>query len=188
MEYFREAACDIVVLEVGMGGSLDSTNVIAYPEVAVITNIGLEQTEYLGNTLSEIASAKGGIIKPDCAVVCYESAPEVTQTIADICAERGAIPAEARREKSAVICEKIRASRAYREASTILLFKAFCSEVDLSVLERFARQDGKTLLYPYCVGKHQMLALQPNTDSNWELDDYGIRVPILERSQMILPS
>ena len=90
MEYFREAACDIVVLEVGMGGALDSTNVIECPEVAVITNIGLEHTEYLGSTLSEIASAKGGIIKPDCAVVCYESAPEVTQTIADICAEHGA--------------------------------------------------------------------------------------------------
>ena len=407
MEYFREAACDIVVLEVGMGGALDSTNVIDCPEAAVITNIGLEHTEYLGNTLTEIAAAKGGIIKPGCAVVCYESEPEVTETITNICAEQGArftlseaedvtavsasldvqcflwkgkeyaipllgahqlrnaavaletieqllgrgwvisesavreglaatawparfealsrsplfildgghnpqcaealaqnlrdylpdqkvtflmgvladkdfeemlsaiapfaeqficvtpespralpaallcerlrerglsaqsfdtipdgiraalqtggpviafgslylagrvrtlfpaiikkhqrtsalrardaIPAEARKEKSAVICERIRASLAYREASTIMLFKAFRSEVDLSLLEQFAPLDGKKLFYPYCVGKHQMLALYPNSDADWELDDYGIRVPILERSQMIPP-
>ena len=51
MEYFRRQRCDIVVLEVGMGGALDSTNAIDAPEVAVITNIGLEHTEYLGDTL-----------------------------------------------------------------------------------------------------------------------------------------
>ena len=58
MVYFREAECDLVVLEVGMGGALDSTNVIDVPEVAVITNLGLEHTEYLGKTLSEITAAK----------------------------------------------------------------------------------------------------------------------------------
>ncbi|MBQ1706679.1 MAG: bifunctional folylpolyglutamate synthase/dihydrofolate synthase, partial [Clostridia bacterium] len=61
MLYFKEQGCDIVVLEVGMGGALDSTNVIDMPEVAVITNIGLEHTEFLGNTLEEIAMTKGGI-------------------------------------------------------------------------------------------------------------------------------
>ena len=51
--YFAEKNCNIVVLEVGLGGIFDSTNVIDAPEVAVITNIGLEHTEYLGNTLAE---------------------------------------------------------------------------------------------------------------------------------------
>ena len=63
MLYFAERACDVVVLEVGMGGELDSTNVIDAPEVAVITNIGLEHTEYLGDTLEKIAATKAGIIK-----------------------------------------------------------------------------------------------------------------------------
>ncbi|MBQ1390469.1 MAG: bifunctional folylpolyglutamate synthase/dihydrofolate synthase, partial [Firmicutes bacterium] len=54
IEYYYEEHCDLVVLEVGMGGALDSTNAIDAPEVAVITNIGLEHTEYLGNTLEEI--------------------------------------------------------------------------------------------------------------------------------------
>ncbi|MBQ5414610.1 MAG: bifunctional folylpolyglutamate synthase/dihydrofolate synthase, partial [Firmicutes bacterium] len=63
MIYFLENNVDIVVLEVGMGGALDSTNAIDAPEVAVITNIGLEHTEYLGNTIEEIAATKAGIIK-----------------------------------------------------------------------------------------------------------------------------
>ena len=90
MQYFLEEDCDIVVLEVGMGGALDSTNVIGCPEAAVITNIGLEHTEYLGNTLTEIAQAKGGIIKPGCTAVCYDSVPEVMDTLQKICRERGA--------------------------------------------------------------------------------------------------
>ena len=60
--HFQRKNCDIVVLEVGLGGSLDSTNVIPSPEAAVITQIGLEHTEYLGNTLEEIAATKAGII------------------------------------------------------------------------------------------------------------------------------
>lgn len=85
MEYFYERHCDAVVLEVGLGGALDSTNAIDAPEVAVITNIGLEHTEYLGNTLEEIASTKAGIIKPGCSCVCYNGAPEVTAVIKSVC-------------------------------------------------------------------------------------------------------
>ncbi len=85
MQYFLDAKCDIVVLEVGMGGALDSTNAIDAPEVAVITNLALEHTEYLGNTLTAIAETKGGIIKPGCRVVAYPNVPEVTDTIARLC-------------------------------------------------------------------------------------------------------
>lgn len=88
MEYFREERCDIVVLEVGMGGALDSTNAIDAPEVAVITNIGLEHTEYLGDTLEKIAATKAGIIKPGCACVCYDGAPEVTDVVRAVCAQK----------------------------------------------------------------------------------------------------
>ncbi len=89
MEYFYEAKCDIVVLEVGMGGALDSTNAIDAPEVAVITNIGLEHTEYLGDTLEKIAATKAGIIKPGCSAVCYDGAPEVTEVIRGVCEKLG---------------------------------------------------------------------------------------------------
>ena len=90
MQYFIKENCDIVVLEVGMGGALDSTNVIDAPEAAVITNIGLEHTEYLGDTIGEIAEAKGGIIKKGCKAVCYESDPDALRVFRRICEERRA--------------------------------------------------------------------------------------------------
>ena len=71
MEYFARENCDIVVLEVGMGGQLDSTNVIDPPEAAVITAIDLDHTSFLGNTVQEVAKAKAGIIKENTDVILY---------------------------------------------------------------------------------------------------------------------
>ena len=65
--YFAQKKCDIVVLEVGLGGEFDATNVIEGNEIAIITRLGIDHTGYLGNTLSEIASAKAGIIKRKCS-------------------------------------------------------------------------------------------------------------------------
>ena len=73
--YFEKKAVDIAIIEVGLGGRLDSTNVIT-PEVAVITNIGLDHTQFLGDTLSKIAREKAGIIKPNVPVVIGETLPE----------------------------------------------------------------------------------------------------------------
>jgi dihydrofolate synthase/folylpolyglutamate synthase len=70
-EYFAHHKIDIAVVEVGLGGRLDSTNVIT-PEVSVITNIGWDHKDILGNTLEEIASEKAGIIKPKIPVVVSE--------------------------------------------------------------------------------------------------------------------
>ena len=88
MLYFLSEQCNIVILEVGMGGELDSTNVIPAPEVAVITNISLEHTEYLGDSLEKIAATKGGIIKTGSDVVLYPNETEVEDTITAICRER----------------------------------------------------------------------------------------------------
>ena len=89
MEYFYEMGCDIVVLEVGMGGALDSTNAIDAPEVAVFTNIGLEHTEYLGDTIEKIAATKGGIIKPGCNCVVYDGDSAATDTLREMCNVKG---------------------------------------------------------------------------------------------------
>ena len=87
--YAREH-CDLVVLEVGLGGRLDATNVIERPEAAVIMNIGLDHTAILGDTVEQIAAEKGGIIKPGCDVVLYQQQESVEAVIRDICARRGA--------------------------------------------------------------------------------------------------
>ena len=87
-EYFLRQNCDIVVLEVGMGGAWDATNVIETPEVAVITNIGLDHTDVLGSTLEEIAATKAGIFKDNGHAVIYRGIPSVEKVFEDICAER----------------------------------------------------------------------------------------------------
>ena len=74
-DYFRKEEVDIAIIEVGLGGRLDSTNVV-HPEVSVITNIGLDHTQFLGNTLEEIAFEKAGILKPNTPVVIGETLPE----------------------------------------------------------------------------------------------------------------
>ena len=78
-DYFSRKKVDIAIIEVGMGGRLDSTNIIT-PEVSVITNIGLDHTQFLGTTLEAIAAEKGGIIKPNIPVVIGETQTE-TQSV-----------------------------------------------------------------------------------------------------------
>ena len=87
-EYFLRQKCDIVVLEVGMGGALDSTNVIPVPEVAVITNIGLDHTDVLGDTVEKIAETKAGIFKENGHAVVYRGTPSVEAVYETICAQR----------------------------------------------------------------------------------------------------
>ncbi|MBQ1223097.1 MAG: folate family ECF transporter S component, partial [Oscillospiraceae bacterium] len=87
-EVFLRQDCDIVVLEVGMGGETDATNVIDTPEVSVITNIGLDHTDYLGSSLEDIARVKGGIIKEKGKTVLYPNSPEVEAVIEKICKEK----------------------------------------------------------------------------------------------------
>jgi dihydrofolate synthase/folylpolyglutamate synthase len=89
-EYFAREHCDIVVLEVGLGGRFDSTNVIDVPELAVITSISLDHTERLGNTLAEIAFEKAGIIKPGGDVLVYGQSAEAENVFEKACAERKA--------------------------------------------------------------------------------------------------
>lgn len=80
--YFAREKVDIAVMETGMGGRLDSTNVIK-PVVSVITNIGMDHTQFLGNTLSEIAREKAGIIKAGIPVIIGESQPETSAVFND---------------------------------------------------------------------------------------------------------
>jgi len=77
-DYFRKSKVDIAIVEVGLGGRLDSTNIIT-PEISVITNIGLDHTRFLGNTIAEIAKEKAGIIKKGVAVVIGETTSETKE-------------------------------------------------------------------------------------------------------------
>lgn len=74
--WFAREKCDLVVLETGLGGRFDATNVVPHTLVSAITRIGYDHTEILGDTLDKIAAEKAGIIKEGCAVICYPDQPE----------------------------------------------------------------------------------------------------------------
>src|SRR5437016_2528602 len=88
-ELFRRAGVETAVLEVGLGGRLDATNVIE-PVATAITSIAYDHQQYLGSTLVEIAREKAGIIKPRVPVVVGDVEPQVLATIAEIARDRGA--------------------------------------------------------------------------------------------------
>ena len=90
MVWFARQKCDIVVLEVGMGGELDSTNIIDVPEAAVIAAMGLDHVKELGPTMADIARAKAGIIKEGGRVVSYGGNSEADEVIAAVCRARNA--------------------------------------------------------------------------------------------------
>jgi dihydrofolate synthase / folylpolyglutamate synthase len=87
-EWFAEEAVDIAVIETGLGGRLDSTNIVI-PEVSVITNISYDHTDLLGDTLQKIAFEKAGIIKAGVPVVIGEEQPEVKEVFIKVAAENG---------------------------------------------------------------------------------------------------
>lgn len=90
LQYYMERRCDVVVLEVGLGGRFDSTNIIDTPEVAVVTTISYDHMDRLGDTLPAIAFEKAGIIKPGGDVVLYPQGAEVEEVFEKACTERGA--------------------------------------------------------------------------------------------------
>ena len=79
--WFEEQHCELVVLEVGMGGRLDATNVISSPEVCAIMHIGLDHTEFLGDTVEKVAAEKTGILKPGADCVLYHQLPGVMDVV-----------------------------------------------------------------------------------------------------------
>ena len=82
-DYFREEGCDLVILEVGMGGRLDATNIIENPLLSVITGISIDHTSFLGNTTAEIAAEKAGIIKQGCPTLWGGLDPDAEAVIAE---------------------------------------------------------------------------------------------------------
>lgn len=86
--YFLNEGCDIVVLETGMGGRDDSTNVIGAPVCAILTSISLDHVGILGNNLEEIAQCKAGIIKNGSKVVLYNQSQQVMDIVSNVCREK----------------------------------------------------------------------------------------------------
>lgn len=87
--WFYEKKCDLVLLETGMGGETDATNLITHPVCSVLTSIGMDHMQYLGNTIEEIAKVKAGIIKKGCPVVALKQGDSVCEVIKNKAEECG---------------------------------------------------------------------------------------------------
>lgn len=91
MLWFEDKGVDYIVLETGLGGRLDATNIIKKPELCVITKIGIDHTMYLGDTLEEIAGEKAGIIKENVPLVYYDFDTKVTQIMENTARQCGSV-------------------------------------------------------------------------------------------------
>ena len=87
--WFYQERCDIAIVEVGMGGATDATNLIRHPKLSILTSISMDHMGFLGNTIEEIAAVKSGIIKAHCPTVTVRQKPEVMQVIRQRCQETG---------------------------------------------------------------------------------------------------
>jgi dihydrofolate synthase/folylpolyglutamate synthase len=139
---FERAAVDVAVIEVGVGGSLDGTNLIA-PEVSIITNIGLDHTEILGDTLEEIARDKAGIAKPGVPLVSEAREPSLA-VIRSVCAQVGApfFPVSEHAQIEQRPSERYGQSFAVTTSETTY-------ELSLPILGRFQQRNAATALVAF---------------------------------------
>jgi len=120
--YFKEKGCDVVVLETGMGGETDATNIITTTMIAVLTSISMDHMQFLGNTLSKIAGIKAGIIKEGVQVVSAWQEPEVVSVIEEVCTKKHGVLHMADREKAKILGASEQGLRfSYKEHSKMKL-------------------------------------------------------------------
>jgi len=157
MLYFKEKKCDLVVLEVGLGGIFDSTNVIDPPEVAAICNIGFDHTEYLGNTIEEITYNKCGIIKSGSAVVSYDNIPEVMKIIQETCNDKGCKLYKATDEKLSYSLS-LKGAHQIRNAHTVLAVVHALRDKGWDISEAALRDGLATTIWP---ARFEVLSTDP---------------------------
>ncbi len=159
-QYFADQKVDIAIIEVGLGGRLDSTNII-HPELSVITNIGFDHTAILGNTLEKIAAEKAGIIKPNVPVVVGETKPETRQVFQRTADEK--------------------ASSIYWAEEMLQPFETFLRDDTLNVAFRkqggtiFSVASDLTGLYQVSNLRTALTAIEALQTLGWKLDDESVK-------------
>ena len=147
--YFSEQNVDYAVIEVGLGGRLDATNVIN-PVLSVITSISYDHMDILGNTLGEIAFEKGGIIKENVPVIIYPQAKEVLEVLEKICKDKNCEIINVNEESTRLI--KINDDNTQKiEVTTSII------DETISIIDKNPKQSSKYEVDLALLGKHQLL-------------------------------
>lgn len=174
LEHFARSGCDICVLEVGLGGRLDSTNVIEAPEVCVIARIGLDHTAVLGNTLEKISAEKAGIVKDGCPVVSWPQDPAAMAVVEQAAREHGCplrVPDFSQLEEGSVTWPDVEngsaladAGQAARRPRRMLSYKGFGNLVT-----------GLIGSYQPCNAVLALEAAEALREKGWDIPDEAVR-------------
>ena len=132
--YFREENCDLVLLEVGMGGDLDATNIISNTMISVLTSISMDHMTFLGTTIGEIAEKKAGIIKEGCHTVTINQEPEAMAVILERCEGMGVACTISDYKEASVLEESCQGQTFRYKGETYQLSLAGVCQVENAVL------------------------------------------------------
>lgn len=177
-QYFAEEQVDIAIIEVGLGGRLDSTNIIT-PEVSVITNIGLDHTQFLGNSLGAIANEKGGIIKYNVPVVIGETQDETKAVFNTIANEQHASITFADTVETKVYSSDLKGSYQAKNIKTVLEAVHQLQPKGFHILEN-ALSNGllNVVKNTGLLGRWQILQLQPKVICDTAHNTAGLKYTI----------
>lgn len=172
--WFYRENCQVVILETGMGGALDATNIIKKPLLSVITSISMDHMAFLGTTLSEITAQKAGIIKEGCPVVTARQEPEVYEVLKKVCREKHTdlVVADGRNGERAAEAEPAGGIRNLRYADGYLVFdwEEF-ADLQLSLLGAYQPENAVCAIQAihrlngleFCIGDDTIRAALRNT-------------------------
>lgn len=132
--YFKKKQCDLVVLECGMGGETDATNVIQNTLVAVLTSVSMDHMEYLGDTLAKITRTKAGILKPGAVMVTGRQAPEVTESLQAVCQEKGNMLVQGKPDEAKLIKSTLEEQTFSYAGLTVTIHLAGAHQIDNAVI------------------------------------------------------
>lgn len=173
--YFKEEQVDYAVIETGLGGRLDSTNIIT-PEISVITNIGLDHTQFLGNTLEAIAKEKAGIIKKNVPVIIGRQQKETTAVFKKVAEAKKAKLTYASALKpldpSASQLARLPAYQLENRQTAYSTLRALLGNIESKVLEK--AWGGGLKKWGY-LGRYQRLSKTPNIIADSAHNEMGIR-------------
>lgn len=178
--YFSAEKVDYAVVEVGLGGRLDATNIIV-PTCSVITNIGLDHTQYLGTTLAEIASEKGGIIKPNIPVVIGEKQAETTAVFTEISTRQQAALLFSEEIEMPVIFSDLKG--VYQEKNRRTAYAVLRLLLDESNLEKSLKGFEKVIKNTGLRGRWEKLGDKPTiiADVTHNKDGFDQVIPVLKK-------
>jgi dihydrofolate synthase/folylpolyglutamate synthase len=186
-DYFKNQKVDIAIIEVGMGGRLDSTNIIS-PELSIITNIGLDHTKFLGTTLKDIAFEKAGIIKKDTPVIIGETQLETSEVFKDKASEMGSKILYADQQKKIKFLSDLEGSYQDKNIQTVLCAIRELQKSNWNIAEDAIKLGlSKVQLNTGFIGRWSVLGQSPLTICDTAHNKEGLSIVLEDIKSLNIP-